>query len=296
MVPLSSLTLLLLQLLTSTAAACSYLDASMRFQFHIDRPSCLKHGTCPLRIHKQLETTNVVQHRVAVCMAAQSGGVLKHIKHANPLLLIDGNNVRGAVKFATSQRELLAAVVAFADAHQLQSILLLDHGDEQQVWRTSEHSAVLFSGQQQSADDVIVRDAWWVRNTAKRNVVVVTSDGGLTLRVRRCRAAGSAQVVTSASMAAFFLGNLSALASDFRAEGTDERASEALSIAADLKSGDLIFTLPGSSSIRVLDEYVAWIADAPKSHSYTDPMPMSPSTKRSLRRKRHKTAPPKQPL
>ena len=65
------------------------------------------------------------------------------------------------------------------------------------------HAALTLCGQGQTADDVLTRDAWFVRNELGRNVFVVTNDLGLISRVRRhrCAAGGSVQVLSAMAFA-----------------------------------------------------------------------------------------------
>ena len=58
------------------------------------------------------------------------------------------------------------------------------------------------SGEGRTADDVIVRDAWYLRHELGRNVFVVTNDQGLIGRVKRHRSpAGSVQVLHTRAFA-----------------------------------------------------------------------------------------------
>ena len=60
------------------------------------------------------------------------GGLAKHMRALpGAVLIVDGNNVRGADCFGTSQEELCTALEAWSASQQLATILMLDHGTEQ---------------------------------------------------------------------------------------------------------------------------------------------------------------------
>ena len=134
-----------------------------------------------------------------------------------PVCIIDGNNLRGAEFFGSSQGSLRALVEGWADEAQLPALLILDHGPEERAWHVSGHAALTLSGEGRTADDVIVRDAWYVRHELGRNVFVVTNDQGLIGRVKRYRSpAGSVQVLHTRAFARL-LGIEESTATDARA-------------------------------------------------------------------------------
>ena len=112
------------------------------------------------------------------------------------VVLIDGN-VRGADRFALSQQALCERVAEWAAAERLPSILVLDHG-EQRAWPLGEFAVCTLSGDVQTADDVCVRDALWLRQRG-RGVAVATSDVELTRRLRLRRGVRGATEVVSSS-------------------------------------------------------------------------------------------------
>ncbi|KAL1504283.1 hypothetical protein AB1Y20_010692 [Prymnesium parvum] len=131
----------------------------------------------------------------AAACGGTRGRLLHHLRaNQRAVLIIDGNNVRGADCFATSQEEMTCAVEAWSAAEGLPAILMLDHGPEQRAWRRGARSVVVLAGPTQTADDVIVRDSLWLRHERKCPVFVVTSDAGLIARTRQYRAATCAGV------------------------------------------------------------------------------------------------------
>ena len=134
-----------------------------------------------------------------------------------PVCIIDGNNLRGAEFFGSSQGSLRTLVEGWADEAQLPALLILDHGPEERAWHVSSHAVLTLSGEGRTADDVIVRDAWFLRHELGRNVFVVTNDQGLIGRVKRYRSpAGSVQVLHTRAFARL-LGIEESSATDARA-------------------------------------------------------------------------------
>lgn len=120
--------------------------------------------------------------------ATSTSSLLHHIRAVpQSVILIDGNNLRGSECFSISYEQIVHRTVCFAAAYQLILLLVLDHGVHEQAWRIGQRSAVALSGEAQTADDVIVRDSFWLQRLHSRNVFVVSSDGGLTRRVRKSR-------------------------------------------------------------------------------------------------------------
>ena len=96
-------------------------------------------------------------------MVLAIASLLTHLKSIERgVVLIDGNNVRGADRFALSQQALCDRVAEWAAAERLPSIVVLDHGD-QRAWPLGEFAVCTLSGDVQTADDVCVRDALWLR-------------------------------------------------------------------------------------------------------------------------------------
>ena len=131
-----------------------------------------------------------------------------------PVCIIDGNNLRGAEYFGSSQGSLRALVEGWADEAQLPALLILDHGPEERAWHVSSHAVLTLSGEGRTADDVIVRDAWWLRHELGRNVFVVTNDQGLIARVKRFRSPGGSVQVLHTPAFARLLGIEESAASD----------------------------------------------------------------------------------
>ena len=111
---------------------------------------------------------------------------------STPLLLVDGNNLRGATVFALSQEALASELARWAAAAELPCVLVLDHGTEQRCWPLGDFLSVTLAGPAQSADDALVRDTNWALR-AGLDVAVFTSDRGLTSRVRRQKSLGTVQ-------------------------------------------------------------------------------------------------------
>ena len=158
-----------------------------------------------------------------LCGALQNpSALLAHVQAActasgPPVCIIDGNNLRGAEFFGSSQGRLRALVEGWADEEQLPALLILDHGPEERAWHVSSHAVLTMSGEGRTADDVIVRDAWYLRHELGRNVFVVTNDQGLIGRVKRHRSpAGSVQVLHTRAFARL-LGIEESSATDARA-------------------------------------------------------------------------------
>ena len=233
--------------------------------------------------------------------SASSGGsgsgLLAHMRSGarTPVLVLDANNMRGACSFAISQSDLSGAISAWATEQRLPTLICLDHGTEPRVWRTGAYSALTLSGSRMTADDVIIRDAWWARSQAKRDVFVVTADAGLAQRARRLKAAGPVQVIGSFNMARLILGNVHELGEPNTKERTEERAAAAAELAVELDGGGAMMDADergGSHEISEIEhliaEYVRWAAtEAVTGTRHMDPVVPSPSTKRRLRRKRH---------
>jgi len=218
-----------------------------------------------------------------------------------PVCIIDGNNLRGAEFFGSSQGSLRALVEGWADEAQLPALLILDHGPEERAWHVSGHAALTLSGEGRTADDVIVRDAWYVRHELGRNVFVVTNDQGLIGRVKRYRSpAGSVQVLHTRAFARL-LGIEESTATDVNSrprETTADRSAAAIELAAQLEAGVDGPAANGaaatSGSDALLAQYVTWVnTEAPRptrpflDHTLSG-VPPSPSLKRRLRRKRFK--------
>jgi hypothetical protein len=202
---------------------------------------------------------------------------------ASPLVLVDGNNLRGSTVFALSQQDLAVSVSRWAEAHALPCVLVMDHGAAQRAWPIGRYAALTLAGPGQSADDVLVRDTWWALQ-AGREVAVFTADQGLTSRVRRQKSAGSVQVVPSLALAYLIAPDKAGIpaARGGGGEKTVQRAEAATRLALWLDSAQ------GPSSdvaAPILDDYLRWVVGAPVGGS--DPAVPSPSMKRRLRRKRH---------
>ena len=120
---------------------------------------------------------------------------------STPLLLVDGNNLRGATVFALSQEALASELARWAAAAELPCVLVLDHGTEQRCWPLGDFLSVTLAGPAQSADDALVRDTNWALR-AGLDVAVFTSDRGLTSRVRRQKSLGTVQATIACGGAA----------------------------------------------------------------------------------------------
>jgi len=186
-----------------------------------------------------------------------------------PVCIIDGNNLRGAEFFGSSQGSLRALVEGWADEAQLPALLILDHGPEERAWHVSSHAVLTLSGEGRTADDVIVRDAWYLRHELGRNVFVVTNDQGLIGRVKRYRSpAGSVQVLHTRAFARL-LGIEESTATDVNSrprETTADRSAAAIELAAQLEAGVDGPAANGaaatSGSDALLAQYVTWARGA----------------------------------
>ena len=151
----------------------------------------------------------VAQALVASCLAVIGGCPAAHGLAASGLsnlsrlaaaaassrdiyVLVDVENVRGRSDFALSHGQLLDRAAVWARRRGLRGrvVLVVDHGSEP----TGHHLpggglAVVFSGNQQKADDVIVRDVAYAQGTLGLDVFCVTRDQDL---IRRCHQAGTA--------------------------------------------------------------------------------------------------------
>lgn len=215
-------------------------------------------------------------------------GTLRHICSATkPVVLLDGNNMRGCALFSRSYAELSEATTRWAEAHGLTTLLVLDHGPEQRAWETGALSAVALSGGGQTADDVMVRDAQWLARTGQ-HVFVVSSDQGLAARARRRQGAAATrvEVLSSYYVTQMILGEEERPPN--KKEKTAERVAAAEALAAALDAA----AQPPSATETVVTSYVRWYnEEAPRGRRHTDPPGLpSPSTKRSLRRKRARAA------
>eukprot|EP00966_Prymnesium_polylepis_P251923 5824370-Prymnesium_polylepis.1 len=143
---------------------------------------------------------------------AGGGGLVGHMRMLpGAVLIIDGNNVRGADCFGTSQQELCETVATWAADHSVPAVLMLDHGTEQCACRSGTGTVVTFAGPGQTADDLIVRDSLWLRSEQQTPVFVVTSDAGLIARTKQYRSAQCAglQMVPSVTFSKLLLGDRS---------------------------------------------------------------------------------------
>lgn len=108
-------------------------------------------------------------------------------EHPN-ILLVDGNNVRGATNFQWSQPQLLWRLKQFSHARMGSVIVVVwDHGMERQACLYDSTVAVVFAGLGETADDVIVQEANKLADKRKdwSAVGVITNDSELQNRVRR---------------------------------------------------------------------------------------------------------------
>lgn len=113
---------------------------------------------------------------IALLAEGVSNGILSHMRSLHgTVLLVDGNNVRGAECFGISQQALSLAIKDWSSAAGLATILMLDHGAEQCAWRTGTHAAIAFAGPTQTADDLLVRDSLWLRSERQQPVFMVSS-------------------------------------------------------------------------------------------------------------------------
>ncbi len=207
--------------------------------------------------------------------------ITRHDHLPPPLLLVDANNLRGYAVFSLSISQLCERVDAFATMHSVPTILAIDHGSEQRAWRLGPYAVAALSGPRQSADDALVRDAHWALS-ARREVVMFTSDAGLTGRARRLSSVGTIQVLPSSALGVHLCDQVE-LKAGKRGESTRER-----SVAAERLLASVDACPPAGATAetvdRVLAAYMEWLPDAPQ--GAVDPHVPSPSMKRRLRRKR----------
>ena len=230
-----------------------------------------------------LSTTALQAHLLGACSA-----------NGPAVCIIDGNNLRGAEVFSISQSELSTMVTSWSDEVQLPALLELDHGPEQRAWHVGRHAVLTQCGGGRTADDVIVRDAWWLRHELGRNVFVVTNDQGLIARVKRYRSPGGSVQVRHTPAFARLLGLDETPADDSRRrETTAQRSADAVELAAQLHSRTPAPPTTDDGD-GMLARYVDWVNnEAPPStgpfldHTLSG-VPPSPSLKRRLRRKRFK--------
>ncbi|KAK3233205.1 hypothetical protein CYMTET_56482 [Cymbomonas tetramitiformis] len=99
------------------------------------------------------------------------------------LLIIDANNVRGAMRFRIGPLQLCSLVSRWAYMNNFQNrvVIIFDHGPKQQAF-LQDGICVVFSGPVQIADDVIAREVRWFTKGELRDVVVVTRDMHLRAR------------------------------------------------------------------------------------------------------------------
>ena len=224
-------------------------------------------------------------------MVLAVASLLTHLKSIERgVVLIDGNNVRGADRFALSQQALCERVAEWAAAERLASILVLDHG-EQRAWPLGEFAVCTLSGDVQTADDVLVRDALWLRQRG-RGVAVATSDVELTRRLRLRRGVrGATEVVSSSAFLqrALLVGDEADGGGAPRGEGTAERQASALALAAHL--GERAAPPNFDDDADILAEYVRWVEEAPREvRRHADPEAVVRGSKRRARRVRARKA------
>ena len=216
--------------------------------------------------------------------------MLQHIRAAAAVTLIDGNNLRGAEAFGISQQALGVLTAKWAQTAQLPALLLLDHGPEERAWRVGTHAALTLCGEAQTADDVIVRDSWWLRKLGL-NVFVVTNDQGLIGRCRKLRspAAGSVQVLPSSAFARLLGCPESTDGSNLK-ESTAQRSLDALELAAELELSD---TDGCSGDDELIQRYVHYVNSEARpatrpflDHTLDGATAVIPASKRANRRKR----------
>ena len=169
--------------------------------------------------------------------------VARHLAKVQPatLVFIDANNLRGNALFSISPQALCHKTQQWAQRNEIPAVLVFHHGATQRAWPLGPYAVATLSGPTQSADDSIVRDAYWTlqapeHSTAatalRRAVAVFTSDAGLTGRVRRLSTAGTIQVIKSSSLVEEFC-ELPCVAGN-RGESTAQRCQAALELAAEL--------------------------------------------------------------
>jgi len=203
-----------------------------------------------------------------------------------PLILVDGNNLRGATVFSLSEQALTLSLARWAEAHALPCVLVMDHGAVQRAWPVGPYTAITLAGPGQSADDVLVRDTWWALQ-AGREVAVFTGDVGLTTRVRRQKSAGTVQVIAPLALATLISPEHSGLPAvrGGGGEKTAQRAEAAWRLGLWLDSDESPSFSAEQLAAPILSEYLRWLAGAPVGPA--DPAVPSPSMKRRLRRKRN---------
>lgn len=221
---------------------------------------------------------------IAALHAACAPPLVAHLHCSpSPLVLVDGNNLRGSTVFALSQQDLALSISRWAEAHALPCVVVMDHGEAQRAWPIGRYAALTLAGPGQSADDVLVRDTWWALKEG-RDVAVFTADQGLTSRVRRQKSAGSVQVVPSLALACLLAPEKVGLpaARGGGGEKTAQRAEAAGRLGLWLDSAE---GPTAELAAPILSDYLRWLLGAPVGPS--DPAVPSPSMKRRLRRKRH---------
>ena len=175
-----------------------------------------------------------------------------------PLVLVDGNNVRGVGMFALSQSELALRCSAWAASQRLPLIVTLDHGTRHRAWRLGSYAAVSLSGPRnvQKADDLIVRDAYWCCAHGT-DALVVTSDEQLRTRLEvfdrpppgmALPGTGLVRLVTSHSILPFILGDCASILGECSSSSGDPGASRGESIPSSL--GDRGPQMEGGAQIE----------------------------------------------
>ena len=104
------------------------------------------------------------------------------------LLIIDGNNVRAATGFRYSATEMQQCLEIWAEQTGCadRTAVVWDHGSRRCAFHRPGHTATLLSGNEQTADDVIVQTCAYILNAdlPSADVMVVTSDQALRGRCR----------------------------------------------------------------------------------------------------------------
>ena len=178
-----------------------------------------------------------------LCAASSNGGLLRHMLTApKAVVLLDANNLRGAACFQQSYTQVSDAAARWAEENELAVISAFDHGSHQRAWRTGPWSASVLAGSAgESADDIIVRDCWWLRSQHARHVFIFTSDAGLAARaqLRRAGPVGSVEVLPSALFASLMNlgGNDDANAADDEVSPLPRRATRKESTADRIAAG-----------------------------------------------------------
>jgi predicted RNA-binding protein with PIN domain len=104
------------------------------------------------------------------------------------VILIDGDNVRGKMKFCLTKEELCDAVELWSYRAGLSGKvgLIFDHGSKHSAYVTNKNKlGIIFSGPKLTADDVIVRDVDYFVSHRKVDVTVITQDKELQKRCRK---------------------------------------------------------------------------------------------------------------